>query len=210
MLKENLIPKEQLKQTEIKYRSSQISRKHSLMSYNDALKQKRNTRIHAPVNGIILLKNVEENTMITEGKFVFMIVPNLKKMRLIIGIDEADIGNVKNDQKVTFTVSAFPEKSFYGKVSQVRMNPVNKGGIVTYESIVECNNDGLLLKPGMTATASVLVAEKINVLKIVNQAFIVSPRDVKLVEGGRYVWIKDKVSFKNQPFKQIKIRTVNV
>ncbi len=207
MLKENLISKEDVKRAEINYKSLLVSRKHTLMAFNNLLKQKKDTQLRAPVSGIVLSRHVEENTNVRNGTLVFVIAPDLKKMRLLINIDEADIGNVKNGQKVTFSVSAFPKKTFSGEVIQVRMNPIKQRGLVTYEALVDCNNDDLMLKPGMTATASILVAEKKDVLRVLNQALLISPEKVQYSPGKKYVWVKDSLSMKSPPVKRVEVET---
>lgn len=205
MFQENLISSSAIKNSEINYNSLSISYKHSQMALNDLLKQKQDTVVTAPVAGTVLSRHVEENTGVGNGTLVCIIAPDLKKMRLMISIDEADIGNVKNGQKVTFSVSAYTDKTFNGMIAQVRMNPIQSGGLVTYESIVECNNNELLLKPGMTATASVLVGNKENVLRVLNQAFLVSPQKVKYDAGKKYIWRKSKsLVSKNMEFVEVK------
>jgi multidrug efflux pump subunit AcrA (membrane-fusion protein) len=163
--------------------------------------------MRAPVSGIILSRHIEENVNIGNGSLVFIIAPDLKKMRLIISIDEADIGGVKNNQKVTFSVSAFPSKTFNGKVKQVRMDPKQSGGVVTYDALVDCSNEELLLKPGMTATASVLISRKENVLRILNQSFLVTPKKISYPPGKKFVWIRDRISLDPIPMKMKEIKT---
>ncbi|MCL1833846.1 MAG: efflux RND transporter periplasmic adaptor subunit, partial [Leptospirales bacterium] len=101
------------------------------------------------------------------------------------------IGYIKNGQQVTFSVSAFPDKKFTGTINQIRMNPTKSGGLVTYQALVICDNSELLLRPGMTATATVLVAEKKDVIMALNQAFIVSPEDdISSDRSKKVVWKK--------------------
>lgn len=206
MFQENLISSSAIKNSEINYNSTKISYKYSEVAYNDLLKQKEDTSVRAPVAGFILSRNIEENVGVVNGTLVFVIAPDLKKMRLIISVDEADIGNVKNGQNVSFTISAYPDKVFSGVITQVRMNPIQVGGLVTYESLVECNNDELLLKPGMTATASILIAKKENVLRVLNQAFLVSPQKIQFNPGKKIVWIKKKSALISRDLDKIDVK----
>ncbi len=206
MLEEKLVPKENVRTAEMELRSLKVSMKHSNMAYSNLMEQKSATRMRAPVSGTILSRHVDENVNTVSGRLAFIIAPDLKKMRLIINIDEADIGGVKEGQKVTFSVSAFPNKTFGGKVKQVRMDPHQSGGVVTYDALVDCSNEELLLKPGMTATASVLVARKENVLRVLNQSFLVNPKKINYPPGKKFLWIKDNISLDSIPMKMKEIK----
>ncbi|MCU0821144.1 MAG: efflux RND transporter periplasmic adaptor subunit, partial [Spirochaetes bacterium] len=114
-------------------------------------------------------------------------------------------------QSVKFTVSAFPEKTFTGAISQVRINPIVKpqGQIVSYESLVTCDNSELLLKPGMTATATVVVYHREKVLRVPNEAFIVSPVETEKADDLRkkYIWKKKALSMEKLPVERIEVKT---
>lgn len=207
MLEEKLVPKENVRTAEMELRSLRVSMKHTNMAYSNLIEQKRATSMRAPVSGIILSRHIEENVNIGNGSLAFVIAPDLKKMRLIISIDEADIGGVKKGQEVTFSVSAFPNNSFKGIVKQVRMDPKESGGMVTYDALVDCSNEKLLLKPGMTATASVLVARKEKVLRVLNQSFLVTPKKISYPPGKKFVWIKDRISLDAIPMKMKEVKT---
>ena len=195
MFKDNLISDKGLERAELNYKSVLTRYKNLMMDYDNTLKARNDTRVRAPVSGLIISRAIEENVPIGGGAQVFVIAPSLKKMRLTISIDESDIGLIKKDQNVRFNVSAFADKTFYGKISQVRMNPVPKGGLVTYESIVLCDNKDLLLKPGMTATSIIEINKRENVLRIPNQALIVSPIETITEEKKSIVWKKsDKIA----------------
>lgn len=180
--------------------------KSTLIDYKFHLKNKRNTRIISPISGIIINKNLKENAPIGGNHHCYTIAPSLKRMKLVITVDESDIGFMKNGQKVTFTVGAFPNKTFKGSIKQVRMNPIKSGGLVVYQSVVHCENPELLLKPGMTATATVNVAKRKKVLRVLNQAFLVSPIEMKSDIKKKYVWIKSSKKYKNLPLKRIEVK----
>jgi HlyD family secretion protein len=128
-------------------------------------------------------------------------------MKLVISVDESDIGKIKKGQHVTFTVSAYPERTFSGTIKQVRMNPVPKGGVVTYQSTVICDNSDLLLKPGMTATVIIEIEKKDNVLHVPNQAFMVSPVPIDVNDRQKYVWKKTEKLLSGLPVERIPIST---
>ena len=207
MFRENLISKQGMQRAELAYKSKVLVHRQVQIDYNLALSNKRNTRILSPVTGIVLSKNIEEGLPVNINKMLFVVAKNLNTMILTISIDESDIGNIKKGQDVTFTVSAFPEKIFSGKINQVRINPVKKGGLVTYESVVICNNRELMLKPGMTATATVIVSEKENALRVLNQAFIVSPVEDAIESEKKILWVRDPKALSGNNMKRVEVKT---
>ncbi len=190
MFADNLISEKGLERAEFNYKSVQLKQRQMQIDYSIASKARSDTRITAPVSGIVIAKNAEVNSPVPQHAPLFIIAPTLKRMKLTISIDESDIGLMKKGQKVTFTVSAFPDTTFRGAIDQVRITPVMKGGLVTYESIVMCENDELLLKPGMTATATIEIFKKENVLRVPNQAFLVSPMGIPRETEPDVVWKK--------------------
>jgi HlyD family secretion protein len=126
------------------------------------------------VDGFVLDKKVQEGQTVsasTKIPTLFVLAKDLKKMELLVGIHEADIGNIKKDQNVTFRVEAYPSKEFNASVQQIRLNHHLSRGIVTYNTVVEVDNDHGLLKPGMTATASIITKHIKNEWLIPNGAF---------------------------------------
>ncbi|MCX7678093.1 MAG: efflux RND transporter periplasmic adaptor subunit [Spirochaetes bacterium] len=207
LLKENLISKKEYEIAEITYKKALTNFKNTKLEYDLALKEKSYTQIYAPISGTIISREVNPREIHGPGKVFFVIAKNLKKMRLLINIDESEIGNVKPNLPVTFTVSAYPDRVFTGIISQVRFNPIPQGAVITYQSLVYCNNEELLLKPGMTATAIVRVGEKKNVIRVPNQAFIVSPVKTISEEGKRIVWKKRKVAIGDLPVEKVEVIT---
>lgn len=201
MFNDSLISKTEMQNAELKYRTVSTKHKQILIDYDLALKQKSYARITSPISGVIISRTIAKDAPAAVNSILFEIAPNLKKMQLIINIDESDIGNIQNNQKVTFSVSAFPEKIFSGKISQVRIKPLKREGLVTYQSVVTCDNEELLLKPGMTATATVVVKRKENALRVLNHAFVASPEDQDFDPDRRIVWIKSKDLIENKLLK---------
>jgi len=207
LFKENLISENALQLAELEYKKALTTVKQIELDYESLREQQNSTRVYSPIYGIIMSKEIEEGYPIGVNKLMFTLAKTLKKMKLIISIDESDIGYVKKGQMVTFNVSAYPGKKFDGKIDQVRFNPINKGGVISYESVVICNNTDLLLKPGMTATATVLVEEKKNVLRIANDAFVVSPVDVDVPAGKKFIWKKKDVALGDLPVDHVEVKT---
>jgi HlyD family secretion protein len=109
---------------------------------------------------------------------LFQIAQDLTRMQIDSNVAEADIGKVRVGQMVRFTVDAFPERSFEGRVRQIRLNPIVQQNVVTYNVVVEVSNPDLVLMPGMTAYIAVQVSEKNNVLLVPNAALRFKPSDV--------------------------------
>lgn len=135
--------------------------------------------VKSSIDGIVLNREVEVGQTLAatmSAPKLFTIAKDLTHMDLIVSIDEADVADIKKDLPVTFTVDAYPNKVFNGKVKQVRLNPVDTNGVVTYETVVSVDNEDLLLKPGMTATAKIITKESKNKLLIPNGALRFKPK----------------------------------
>lgn len=205
MFADKLISEKGLERAEFNYKSVLLKQRQMQIDYSIVSKARADTRITAPASGIVIARNAEENMPVPQHTPLFIIASTLKKMKLTISIDESDIGLMKKGQKVTFTVSAFPDTTFRGTIDQVRITPVIKGGLVTYESIVMCENDELLLKPGMTATATIEINKKENVLRIQNQAFLVSPRGLQGEHEPNVVWKKSSKGKEGLPVVKVPV-----
>ncbi len=207
MFKENLISEKGLERAESNYKTVLLKQKQFLVDYDTLKKQKIHARITAPAGGIVLNMLVKEKMPITINAPLFLIAPNMKKMKLNISVDESDVGLVKEDQRVFFTVSAFPEKTFTGVISEVHMTPVLKGGLVTYDAYVICDNSELMLKPGMTATATIEIDKRENVLRVPNQALLVNPQvgEGKNEPEKNTVWRKSDGLSGKLPVEKVKV-----
>ena len=143
--------------------------------------------VKSSIDGIVLNREVEVGQTLAatmSAPKLFTIAKDLTHMDLIVSIDEADVADIKKDLPVTFTVDAYPNKVFNGKVKQVRLNPVDTNGVVTYETVVSVDNEDLLLKPGMTATAKIITKESKNKLLIPNGALRFKPKIQEQKNGG--------------------------
>ncbi|HEU0123398.1 MAG TPA: efflux RND transporter periplasmic adaptor subunit [Bryobacteraceae bacterium] len=135
------------------------------------------TIIRAPIDGVVISRNVDVGQTVAaslQAPTLFLIANDLTKMQVLADIDEADVGQLSPDSKVTFTVDAFPRETFTGKISQIRLSPAVVQNVVTYTAVIDVANPKLQLKPGMTATITAVVAERTGVLLVPSAAFRVA------------------------------------
>ena len=206
MIKDNLISKQEYDRSEINFKLSTANYKSALIDYNNAVKDRNNTVIYAPVTGFIYQALAVKNTYVGKNQTLFTVAGSMKKMLLTINIDESDVGYIKKGNDVTFNISAFPDKIFNGKIDLVRINPIKTGALVSYQATVLCDNSELLLKPGMSATATVIVNVKKDVLRVLNQAFLVNPKLEKIKKTGKFVW-KKKGVLSSTNLESIEVKT---
>ena len=136
------------------------------------------TDILSPVDGTVVSRNVTVGQTVAstlQSPTLFLISTDLTKMQVDANVSESDIGPIKEDDRATFTVQAFPGIEFNGVVSQVRQVPITLQNVVTYDVVVNVDNPDLLLKPGMTATARIITAERNDVLRVSDQALHYTP-----------------------------------
>ena len=138
------------------------------------------TTIIAPVDGVVIQRAVDEGQTVAASfntPKLFQIANDLRQMRIEALVSEADVGGVEEGQDVTFKVDAFQDRQFRGKVSQVRYAAITNQNVVSYTAVVDVRNDDLKLRPGMTATASIITGEKKGVLRIPNSALRYKPSE---------------------------------
>ena len=131
------------------------------------------TTIYAPIDGVVISRDVDVGQTVAaslQAPTLFTIARDLERMQIETDVDEAFIGMIEQQQSVTFTVFAYPERKFSGRVAQVRLNPTVEAGVVKYNSIIHVDNEDLALKPGMTATVAIEVAHRSDVFKVPNAA----------------------------------------
>ncbi len=142
--------------------------------------------ITSPIDGVVLSKSVEEGQTVAASfntPELFTIAQDLTDMRVIADIDEADIGGVKEGQRVSFTVDAYPDDKFEGQVTQVRQQATTESNVVTYEVVISAPNNDLKLKPGLTANVTIYTLEKNDVLAAPAKALRFMPTEALLSEG---------------------------
>ena len=163
--------------------------------------------ITSPIDGVVLSKAVEEGQTVAASfntPELFTIAQDLTDMRVIADIDEADIGGVKEGQRVTFTVDAFPEDMFQGSVTQVRQQATTESNVVTYEVVISAPNNDLKLKPGLTANVTIFTLEKNDVLTVpakalrftINDALLSEGQTIEDIEAPAKVWTLEGNVFK--------------
>src|SRR5213083_2498357 len=143
--------------------------------------------ITSPIDGVVISRSVDVGQTVAaslQAPVIFAIANDLTKMQIDANVAEADVGVVKVDQNVDFTVDAFPMQTFQGKVVQVRNAPITVQNVVTYDTVIGVSNPDLKLKPGMTANVSIIAARKDNVLQLKNAALRYRPSEAGAAEMG--------------------------
>lgn len=153
------------------------------------------TKIIAPVDGTVISREIDLGSPVAasfQAPELFTIAQDLTKMQIEVSVSEADIGRVEEGQDVTYTLDGYPDSTFTGKVTQVRLSPTTESNVVTYTVIVDVNNEDLKLKPGMTANVSIITDKSENVLCVPNMALKFTPD----INGPKYknqgIWILEK------------------
>lgn len=170
---DKLISEADFDEISYKYNNAKSSLTQSKASLDKAKTNLGYADIYSPVDGVVLSKSIEEGQTVAASfntPTLFTIAQDLTKMQVEADIDEADIGQIKVGQRVTFTVDAFQNDVFNGKVVQVRLDPKVTSNVVTYTVIIEADNPDLKLMPGLTATVSIYTLEISNVLTIPESA----------------------------------------
>lgn len=155
--------------------------------------------ITSPIDGTVISKSVEEGQTVAASfntPELFTIAKDLTNMQVVANVDEADIGNVKEGDRVTFTVDAYPDDTFEGTVKQVRLEATTTNNVVTYKVVISAPNADLKLKPGLTANVTIYTQERSGVLAVANKALRFTPtketvgKDMKIVDckGKNKVW----------------------
>ena len=136
--------------------------------------------ITSPIDGVVLSKSVEEGQTVAASfstPELFTIAQDLTNMQVVADVDEADIGDVKEGERVTFTVDAYPDDTFEGEVKQVRQEATTTNNVVTYEVVISAPNADLKLKPGLTANVTIYTAERKGVLSVPSKALRFIPQN---------------------------------
>ena len=146
-----------------------------------------NTVIRSPVNGVVINRNVDPGQTVAaslQAPVLFTIAQDLREIHLEVSVDEADIGRVREGQKVRFTVDAYPERTYTGQVIQIRKQPVEVSNVVTYVIIVSTRNDDDTLLPGMTANVELVIGERADTIQVPSSALRFTPRGVEVPSAG--------------------------
>ena len=168
---QKLIAKAEMEDAEITLATAEANLLSAQANYNKAKQNMDYAYIISPVSGTVISKEVEQGQTVAASfstPTLFTIAEDLRLMQIEASVSEADIGKIKYDMKAEFTVDAYPNDIFMGKVKQIRLSPVTEQNVVMYTVIIEVPNDDKRLLPGMTAFVTVLTAEKKDVLRIPN------------------------------------------
>jgi HlyD family secretion protein len=144
--------------------------------------------IRSPINGIVLKRSIEPGQTVAaslQAPVLFTLAEDLTKMQLQVDVDEADVGQVKAGQEATFTVDAYADRSFPARINQVRYGAQTVQGVVTYETILDVDNSDLSLRPGMTATADIIVKKVKDAILIPNAALRFAPPEKQITTSTR-------------------------
>ena len=202
LYKRNFVPKSELDQAINDYKSDMAKISSARADIAKAQAQCRGaelslsyTKIVAPVDGMIISREIDVGQAVAasfQAPELFTIAQDLQKMQIEVNVSEADIGKVKEGQDVEYTLDGYPDTTFKGKVTQVRISPTTVSNVVTYSVIVGVDNKDLKLKPGMTANVSIITAKHENVLCVPNFAlkFTPNPEGPKYEKQGIWVLIK--------------------
>ena len=198
----------------LSYQTSQqtvVSRKDQVVSAQEEVSRAQTNLSYAtitsPIDGIVVSKSVEEGQTVNANMStpdLFTIAQDLTNMQVVADVDEADIGDVKKGERVTFTVDAYPDDTFEGVVTQVRLEATTTNNVVTYEVVISAPNPDLKLKPGLTANVTIFTLEQTGIVSVPTKALrytptkeTIGPKD-KIVDcqGAQKLWVREGNTFK--------------
>lgn len=202
-----LVSDSEFDQAQYQYQSAKNAYSQSQASYTKVRRNLSYATITSPIDGVVISRAVEEGQTVAAGfstPTLFTIAKNLTEMQVIADVDEADIGQVLEGQRVTFTVDAYPDDVFEGDVKQVRLEATTTSNVVTYEVVINAPNPDLKLKPGLTANVTIYTLEENDVLAVPTKALRFNP-DEEILKGigitvsgqavptdsTRTVWVKN-------------------
>ncbi len=224
LIEKKLIAQTDFDQVVYNYESSKASLSSADAQYKTAKTNLDYAYIYSPIDGIVLERDVEEGETVAASystPTLFTIANDLTQMEIEADVDEADIGQVKMNQRVEFTVDAFPDKVFDGSVKEIHLNPSDDESVVTYTVVIDAPNPDQILMPGMTANASFYVTEKKDIVTVPNLAVEFNPNmqtlaqykeihpemqiDIPAQSGNstdkKVVWVKDGNKIYSQEVK---------
>src|SRR5262245_25819041 len=163
-------------EAQLKSSEAQITQAQATLNQNEV--NLAHTVIEAPIDGLVISRNVDVGQTVAasmQAPTLFVLAADLTKMQVVANLDESDVGRIRPKQVVAFRVDAYPNETFRGSVSQVRLNPIVQQNVVTYATVIDVPNNDLKLKPGMTANVNVEIARSSNVLRVPNSALRFRP-----------------------------------
>ncbi len=198
LYKKRLIPKQEYDDSKAKFSSASATLESAKAGFETARSNLDSTTIRSPIDGVVISKNINVGQTIAAGHpspALFLIAEDLANMQLDANVSEADIGKIKEGQEGLFTVDAYPNETFRGRVSQIRNSPITTQNVVTYDVVLSVDNHELKLKPGMTADVKILVAHREGVLRVPRAALrFIPPPSAKIeqksidLDSSSVVW----------------------
>jgi HlyD family secretion protein len=191
-----LVSDSEFDQAQYQYQSAKNAYSQTQASYTKVKRNLSYATITSPIDGVVISKAVEEGQTVAAGfstPTLFTIAKDLTDMQVIANVDEADIGQVKEGQRVTYTVAAYPDDVFEGRVKQVRLEATTTSNVVTYEVVINAPNPDLKVKPGLTATITIYTLEEDDVLSVPTRSLRFNPdpeimKDLGITVEGRPVF----------------------
>lgn len=183
LFENNVISKSDYDEARYNYNNAKSAAIQKLSELQKAQTNLSYANIYSPIDGVVLSRDVDEGQTVAASystPTLFTIAKDLKEMQVEADVDEADIGQVKEGQRVTFTVDAYQDEEFSGKITQVRLNPTTTSNVVTYTVVIKAENPELKLKPGLTATISIYTLELQDVLTVEAKAVNFIPNEAYL------------------------------
>ena len=180
-----LVSDSEFDQAQYQFQSAKNAYSQSQASYTKVRRNLSYATITSPIDGVVISRAVEEGQTVAAGfstPTLFTIAKNLTEMQVIADVDEADIGQVAEGQRVSFTVDAYPDDTFEGEVKQVRLEATTTSNVVTYEVVINAPNPELKLKPGLTANVTIYTLEENDVIAIPTKALRFNP-DEEILKG---------------------------
>lgn len=185
LFEKGVIATKEFNTSKFAYNQALSAKKASAASVNNILVNMEYAHITSPINGTVIERSVEEGQTVAASfstPTLFVIAEDLSKMQILADMDESDIGYIKNEMQVRFTVQTYPEKEFHGTVSQIRLQPIEINNVVNYQVVVDVDNKNGLLLPGMTANLEFVTNSAKNVLLVNNSALRFRPNEAMLEE----------------------------
>ena len=210
LYQKGLISANDFEQARLSYEQAQQQVRTASESVRKAQTNLGYATITSPIDGVVLSKSVEQGQTVAASfntPELFTIAQDLTNMQVVADIDEADIGEVREGQRVSFTVDAYPDDTFEGRVTQVRQEATTESNVVTYQVVISAPNASMKLKPGLTANVTIYTMEVSNVLAVPSKALKFVPNEKMLTEeqsiqdcqAKNKVWMQEGNVFKAYP-----------
>ena len=186
LYQDDYIARAEMEQSQTQYEQAQAAVVRAQSQYDKAVTNLGYATIVSPVDGTVISRKVDVGQTVAasfQTPDLFEIAEDLSKMQIETSVSEADIGVIKEGQKVTFTVDAYTNQTFEGNVRQIRLSPTTTSNVVVYTVVIDVDNSDMRLMPGMTAFVTVIVEERTNVLKVQNSALLLRTFD-EIVENA--------------------------